>query len=392
MAVMLWMSLGSGAFAQIQLTAPQPESLPETRLRQVAEAYQKLTAYSDHGKLQLSYTQSGATGYIKLPVPLSFVRSESLAWDANVTGLLADAGSVTLVNPQLACSPFTTLVASDFLGLVNPAPVQNRWTAAPVDMDYAQLLGLGGPTLLEVLETLMTRADAAGVIRQRSKLLRSWPQQFLHEGRTWWVVEIQPLRKQPSIFVWIEPGTSLVRWMNMPLRPAAGEAGGVGGATLQWMSGSIDVDLVRVREAVAATRQRLLSASQEAPPVPAPPVAVPPPVPPGEAVPPGDVAHIPGGGVPQAPSKTAPPAAGLVPPGSGETPPFIGELPPTALQDPAGALPYVAVSLIIQVPTGQMPPALTPQNSLFRIIICRIFPQSCQPPPSAPPAVLIPAP
>ncbi len=370
------------------------ESLPEIRLRAVAEAYQKLAAYSDHGRLHLIYNQLGAPGDLTLPVPLSFVRSESLAWDAMVTGLFADRESVTLVNPQLACPPFTALVASDFLGRVEPpVPIRNRWKVALADAHQAKLLGLGGPTLLVILETLMTRRDAAVVLRQQSRQMRSWPYQFLHEGRRWWVVEIRLLAQEPPINVWIDPDTNLVEWISMPLRPANGEDGTVGDATLQWESRRIDIDVDRVREALGTMTRRLRAGTQNFPQLPAPPVAVPAPVPvPGEAVPPAPKPGV----IPQAPSKVYPASTGVVPPAT-------GDIPATALRDPAGALPYVAVSLVVQ-PTPQTPGPMFYQPSqpgrslidrLLEFIICRIRPQDCLPMPASTPApapAVIPAP
>jgi hypothetical protein len=387
MAVVLWTTLGLRAPGQHQAAPPQ-EPLAEMRLRKVAEAYQGLTAYSDQGTLQLTHMRNGQELVLNLAVPLRFVRSESLAWTSSVTSVFADRNSATRVNPDLACQPFTVLAALDFVGVVEPpVPTLDRWTVTPADPEKAQLLGLGGPSLLAALETLMTRPDAAREIRRKSRQLRSWDMQFVHEGHRYWVVEIQPLDQYPPVTVWIDPGTNLVRLLSIPLPPAEDEDASVGMATLQWESVRIATDPAQVRVAIAAANQRLRSTTREFPQLAAPPVAVPSPAVPGEPLPPmpkpGVIASRPGAVAPVAPGKAYPVSPSAVPRQFDGVPPAAVEVPPTSLRNPAGGVPYIMVSWIQPRATGQAPgPGFYPApsgRSLFQKILCRLRPQDCLP-------------
>jgi hypothetical protein len=377
-AVLLWTALGSGVSAQVP-AAPPMETLPMMRLRRVADAYQRLAAYSDHGHLDLTYTHGGVAGTLALPVPLTFVRSESMAWDAPVTGLLANQTSVTLVNPQFTCSPFTALMASDFLGPPDPsARVFSRWTKQPPTFEQTQVFCMAGPTLLEILETLMTRADAARIILSRSRLIRLFRSEPLHDNRAWWVVEIAPLQQEPSCYVWINPVTELVGWITMPTDPVSGEDGSVGDAKLEWQSGAIETDLELVRDTLATKRRQVWSETvDKIEPRPAtPPAVLPDAVRPAPA--PGPITSVPGG-IPTAPGKRYPGSASGVSPGLGLLVPSANDMPRASLGDPAETLPLVAVSLIFQYgsPQSAGPNYSVTRRSLLEILYCRFRPQDC---------------
>src|SRR5271157_2114210 len=119
-ASLFWVLTGVVVAAQ-EPTRASGESAAEGRLNEVAAAYQKLVAYADQGELVLSYRQGDTPRSIRLAVPLRYVRSERMLWDAMFTGIAADREWVTVVNPNLTL-PFDGLVATDFLGRPEPPP------------------------------------------------------------------------------------------------------------------------------------------------------------------------------------------------------------------------------------------------------------------------------
>jgi hypothetical protein len=366
LAVVLWWTLPVAALGQ-EPADPPPDMLAKQRLNAVARAYKQLGAYADHGRLELVYSEGGVQRELKLPVPLRFIRSERMVWDATVTGVMADAEAVSHLNPQYACTPIIPLTAEDYLKPADPpVELRKRWMRGEADPDQLRLLGLGGPTVLEILATLMTHGDATNVIVRESRQVRSWPHQFHHEDGNWWVVEIQPKRQEPLVNIWIDPETDLVRWINIPLHPGEAEVGGLEGATLQWASWAIETDPDKVRQALEASSSRLLAQSTDMPPAfrASPPILVY--LPPAEAAPP-----LPPWAISRAPvaqSKASPPSA-----------PSTPEVPPQASGKPTDAIPYIAVSLIRAQGTPQtaLTDGVKPSKPWWRALMCYLYRKDC---------------
>ena len=362
-AIGLFCVFSGNAAAQPPSGSPPQSATAEARLRAVADAYQKLTAYADRGELVLAYRQGNTPQSIRDEVPLRYVRSERVLWDATVTSIAADRAGVTVVNADLT-SPFTAFVARDFLGRPQPPPpTRVTVTPQPPDEILTQLLQLAGPTLLETLATLMSSPDAASLIRTRFSSLQDEPDRML-DGRPAWVVVMQPRVQAAPVAIWIDPATKLVRRVDMILpRDPTARDDDLGDATLSWSSGSIVTDPDKVMaELEVATRDRLAQTversapvlawrnppvpSKSLPPVPSKTLPIPSPVPPA----------------PQAPAKAAPVS-----------------VVPNSRDDRGGGLPVIAVSLLIVQPSGQTaaPNYVTRRGSLFRIFYCRLYPQDC---------------
>ncbi len=364
-AALMWMALGSGVDAQVPVAAPQ-SSAGETRLKEVAAAYRKIDAYADQGLLKLTYSQRGVPHEVTARVPLRFVRSERMVWDATVTGMAVDKERLTLVN-QNTSQPFSPLIASDFVG---PVPVETqpaialRSLAKPPDPEQMAIVQVGGPQLLVYLATLMTAPDAPTRIAQQSSWIRTY--QSVFNDRLWRVVDIQPRGQAPlgveagdqgpPVGIWIDPDTNLVQWMVMELERDAEEKDDVGDIRLWWSSGAIVTSADRVRLETEATTKQLLDRSRDLLPKVVGPVSMPPAAV-DQGIAPGQVPELPKA-VPQAPGKLAPPSA---------------QPAPAMLDAPNDFRRVVPISRLIQTASGQAPLALTPSDALLDRLLRRLL-------------------
>ncbi len=363
------------------LHAAEDGPTPEQRLNAVSAAYRGLEAYGDQGELVMNYSRAAARHTIRVPVPLWYVRAERIVWDATVTGVVADKERVTVVNNALT-SPFYAFIAEEFLGNPQPPPLtRSVSTVRPPDEQLAQLLQLAGPTLLEVLATLVCERHGVERLRERSKSVVAEPDQIL-DGRRAQVVVLQPRNQAPPIRLWIDPATTLLRRMEFSLPRQTGhdateaiEGDDLGDASIIWTAGLIVTDREQVSSGMdIAERNRLAQTMDTSVPVygrtPVPPV-------PSKALPPVPSKSLPT--PPIAPSKTAPTAQPSFPP----LPELIAE---TSAADAASRLHLVAVSFIFVQPSGQSaaPVYVQTPSSLFQKLLRRAFPPERPRPPSSP--------
>ncbi|WP_165250459.1 hypothetical protein [Paludisphaera soli] len=345
-------------------TAEEPSA--EARLGEVVAAYRGLAAYADRGAVTLDYRRGGEPATLGVEVPLRFVRSDRMLWDAKgVTAIAAGPGGKTAVNPFLA-SPFSPFVADGFLGRRDPGPIaEMRTTPTPPDVRQVELLQLAGPILLETLATLMVEPEALERVRDRSQGLRCEPDRDL-DGRPAWIVAMQPMVQAPVVRIWIDPESKLIRRMDMtlPKEPSEPEDDPLGDAVAAWSSGPVATDRDAVLAELDAATADLLARTAPVEPFPPP-------------TPPVPTKALPGAPFPVAPSKSAPAAQAPVAP---------SKAAPTGFAPaPGEAAPMVAVSLLVVAPAPQAAPAfVSSQSSMFRRLYCRIYPQNCRPasPPS----------
>ena len=366
LAAGLILGLSRMAAAQGPETAAR-STAADGKLKEVAAAYQKLSAYADRGELVLTYHLNGKETSFRLPVPLRFVRSEGMFWDATETGIAADRTQVTFVRPAQPANlpsipPFFFYVGAEFLGRTDALlRFQTRLRLGTADPERYQLLVMGGPRLLEVLATLMLYADGARRITAIYESVWDEPDRVI-DGNPAQVVVMQRLRDEPPFRAFIDPGTKLLRRLEMPLPKGDDEKGDdLGDATLSWSSGDVVTERDRVKQELEPAKRAFLARTVDA----LPPIApqAPPPVVTSNSLPPVPSKVMPSPQVepaPQAPAKAAPGSM----------------LNPGLLNDPDGAVPLVAMSLLFVQGSQQtpVPNELVSSDSILHRLLCRIIP------------------